>query len=155
MLAYFSGNVYAGWFGRLERVLRGMGHGYTIDAVHLDLVQEATDPTWSALGSQRRGEYEALRVSDLPFLGWLLGAFPIVTVHCDGQTALATVTDLLNAQVRNAGTLGKLRISRGCAEVAGRQIALAGWNLTLARGGLTAESERELGRRLRTPIGRD
>ena len=51
MRGYFesSDTVYS-WFRSLERVLGGYGVSYRGGEVaHLDLVQEATDPTWSGL----------------------------------------------------------------------------------------------------------
>jgi len=52
MRGYFARQptVYR-WFRSLERVLEGMGYFYSKgDVAHLDLVQEATKPTWSVLG---------------------------------------------------------------------------------------------------------
>lgn len=51
MRCYFNADcrVY-GWFSGLSRVVEGMGASFRDrSAVHLDLVQEATDPVWSQL----------------------------------------------------------------------------------------------------------
>lgn len=149
MRRYFSGNVYAGWFSRPGRVLRGAGYDYLRDAAHLDLVQEATDPTWSALKQQDRSEHAALLSADSPFLRWLLEAFPLELLLVDGRTALAAVQQITRVQLDSLPPLGKLTISAGAVEVAGRDLVVAGWNRPLARAGLSREQDLELGRRIR------
>lgn len=145
MRTYFHGNVYTGWFSRTWRVLQGAGHDYKHDAVHLDLVQEATDPTWSNLEGRNPEEYETLRAKDFPFLRWLLEAFPITRVLADGKTALRGVAELTGADLEQLGTLGKLKIYAGIGSLAGRIIEVGGWNLPLMRAGLTKEKEHQLG----------
>lgn len=152
MRRYFSGNVYAGWFSRPGRVLRGAGYDYTRDGVHLDLVQEATDPTWSALKQQDPSEHAALLAADAPFLRWLLGAFPLELLLVDGRTALDAVQQVTRVQLKALPPLGRLKISAGAVEVAGRHLGVAGWNLPLARAGLSKEQDLELGRRIRQAV---
>jgi len=57
------------WFIPLDRVLSGLGLSYRDkNATHLDLVQEATNPTWSALIKEFRNEAETLLKRDIKFL---------------------------------------------------------------------------------------
>ena len=62
MRAYFhAGKPAYSWFGHLNRVVGSLGAAYeTGYAAHLDLVQEATNPTWSLLASVRPAEASAL-----------------------------------------------------------------------------------------------
>jgi hypothetical protein len=67
MRDYFepSKPVYS-WFRPLARVVDGLGVSYTDrSAVHLNLVQQATDPAWSKLA---RRDIEQLLERDLGFL---------------------------------------------------------------------------------------
>jgi hypothetical protein len=123
--------VYSDYFRVLDRVLAGIGVSHAdATAVHLDLVQEATQPTWSHLGLP---EQEALLGSDLPFLAWELAAFPIDSVVCTTRTASDHVKRLLQVTVRETGNSALLRWWVGDGEVAGRRIRVAGWNRALQR----------------------
>lgn len=140
---YFSRAPYWRWFSRPERVLEGTRHSYRRDAVHLDLVQEPTDPTWSTLPApERRGLLDA----DLPFLRHLLTTLPLELVLVDGKTARAEVFGLLELTPHSLGTCGKLQLEGGRARIANREVPVAGWNLPLGRAGLTREADAELGR---------
>lgn len=56
-IEYFSRNPYWQWFGHLEQVLNDIGASYSDgSACHLDLVQWATDPTWSGLPRGLQGK---------------------------------------------------------------------------------------------------
>lgn len=153
MRGYYQGNVYAGWFSRMGRVLEGGGHDYKRDAVHLDLVQEATDPTWSALGRANREEHDALREQDLPFLRWLIETFPLRLLLADGKTALNGVAEITGADLVPVDRLGKLDVYAGTAYLGDREVMVGGWNLTLARGGLSAEQDRRLGKMIGDALG--
>ena len=93
MRSYFarSSTVYR-WFRSLERVLVGMGYTYSKGQIaHLDLVQEATTPTWSALERLHRTEADNLLTDDLPFLQWQIAKFPLRAVICNGMTVFRSV----------------------------------------------------------------
>ncbi len=144
---YQSGKTIYKWFRALNRVIQGMGYSYEAGEVaHLDLAQEATNPTWSDLAKASPTEFQALRSADLPFLRWQLETFQLHTVICNGRTAFDEVCRLVGGQVRGKGQLKLLTWYVGTATVNGREIKLAGWNRPLAQAtGLGASGERELG----------
>jgi hypothetical protein len=159
MMGYFQPGRpwYTGWFQPLVDLLRGMGAGYEEGtAVHLDVVQEATDPTWSDLKKERPAEAEALLAADGPFLRWLLNTYSFRLVVCNGRTPLDCVHRLVVARVRERGETGNLKWSVATADVDGRRLAVVGWNLPLAgqQGtGLGPRGETELGRMLLARVG--
>jgi hypothetical protein len=142
------------WFRPLERVLAGMRHSYTGGYVaHLDLVQEATQPTWSALAREHRSEAADLLAADTPFLHWQLATFPLRVVICNGMTVLRHVYGMLDqpVAVENAfqGQFARLRWYAAHGRIGGRPIAVVGWNIPLTRPtGLRAEDQEALGRLL-------
>jgi hypothetical protein len=150
--AYFrpGGPAYR-WFRPLGRVLKCLGYRYQEgEAAHLDLVQEATDPTWSRLP---REEAADLLRKDLPFLRWEIEAFPLEVVACNGRTVFDHVRDLLDAQILDQGRLARITWWVARAQVGERRVGLCGWNLPLAQPtGLGADGERELGRVLRASL---
>lgn len=156
MRTYFQPEkpVY-GWFRSLDRVTKAMGYKYEIgEVIHLDLAQEATNPTWSALSKTSPAEFEVLRSADLPFLRWQLEAFPVHTVICNGRTVFTEVCHLTGGQVGESGKLELLTWYVGVATINGRKIKLAGWNKPLARAtGLGISGEQELGRILKSHLG--
>jgi len=92
MRCYFQPEkpVYA-WFRGLDRVLKGMGFEYEAGtAAHLDLVQEATDPTWSTLQSQDAQAIKSLKDSDLPFLKSQIESFGLKALLCNGAAQYLT-----------------------------------------------------------------
>jgi hypothetical protein len=149
MLGYYRPDrpVY-GWFRGLARVIEGFGASFAAGtAVHLDLVQEATSPTWSALPGNER---EALLKHDLPFLEWELRTFPLQAIICTGKTVSVHVRRMLGVEIAEHGALARIKWWVGTAEVGGRALALGGWNFPLARPtGLGAAGEHELGHLLR------
>lgn len=144
------------WFNSMARVVEGMSfHYWKREVVHLDLVQEATNPTWSALLNERPEEGRALLKNDAPFLRWQLETFPLRAVLCNGRTTFDRVVDLFGAEVICSDKLARLTWSIAVAEVGGRRLAIAGWNIPLARPtGLTADGQRELGQMLRSELER-
>ena len=152
---YQPGKPIYGWFRALDRVTRAMGYSYEAgEVVHLDLAQEATNPTWSKLAQVSPAEFEALRSADLPFLRWQLEAFPLHTVICNGRTVFNEVCRLIGGQVRREGKLKRITWYTGGATLNGRRVRLAGWNLPLARPtGLGDTGEKELGGTLKSHLG--
>lgn len=142
------------WFRSLERVLEGMGYFYSKGQVaHLDLVQEATTPTWSALRGSHRSEADNLLANDLPFLQWQIATFPLRAVICNGMTVFKRVCGLLDQPVDIANsTQGDMKLvtwyaTRG--QIRGRTITVVGWNIPLARPtGLGIDGEGTLGHTL-------
>lgn len=155
MRAYFDpGKPAYSWFASLSRVVQGMGLEYgRREVAHLDLVQEATDPTWSALNSQSPGEARALLEQDASFLRWQIDAFPLRALVCNGRTVLDQVIGLTEAEVVAREKVGRLTWSVAISSVGDRRLAVVGWNIPLARPtGLTAEGQVELGQVLQSHI---
>lgn len=151
MRAYFrpGGPAYS-WFAPLSRVLRGMGLDYaTGEVAHLDLVQEATDPTWSTLVATDPTEAAALRAADAPFLRWQIDAFPLCLLVCNGRTVLDGVRRLTGAETVSEGRAARLTWQIAVANVGGRTLSIVGWNIPLLRPtGLTVAGQIALGEHL-------
>src|SRR6202022_112987 len=122
MGAYFQpGKPVYSWFGHLERIVSGVGAAFgTGSAAHLDLVQEATNPTWSILAKERPSEAEALLKADLPFLRWEIETFPIRLVLCNGRSAFDRVVSLLQATIGRCGTAKRVTRWTAKASAGGR-----------------------------------
>jgi uracil-DNA glycosylase len=145
MQGYFdAGKPVYGWFTGLERVARGFGASLAErSAVHLDLVQEPTHPTWSALP---RDERDRLLDRDLQFLAWQIRRFPFRAVICSGKTASVHVRRALGVTVEETGRMARIEWWCGSALLTRRRVGFAGWNYPLARPtGLGADGERRLG----------
>jgi hypothetical protein len=139
------------WFRSLERVLDGMGYSYSKGQVaHLDLVQEATTPTWSALERSHRTEADNLLANDLPFLQWQIARFPLRAVICNGMTVFRRVCGLLDHPVDIANSsLARVKWYATRGQMSGRTITVVGWNIPLARPtGLGKLGEGTLGQTL-------
>src|SRR6266852_2989788 len=110
MRSYFHpGMPVHSWFSPLDRVLKPLGASYgTGSAAHLDLVQEATNPTWSQLSKEQPLEAEALLQADLPFLQWEIESFTLNVLICNGTTAFDNVVRLLNGRVVETGKLKRI-----------------------------------------------
>lgn len=157
MRDYFkNGEQVYHWFRSLERVIHGMSYSYTSptrNVVHLDLIQEATAPTWSALEKQAPLEASALLAADFPFLRWQLETFPLRAVVCNGKTPLRHMCGLLD-QPANVDSIARGRVGGVTwyathGHIADRALAIMGWNIPLARpAGLTTRAKVELGRQL-------
>ncbi len=148
MLAYFNeGRSYDAWFNHLGRVARGMGLSYIEgDMVHLDLVQEATQPTWSSLREVSRSEARNLLERDVPFLRRLMQEFSFEAVLCNGRTVLENVTALTNGAIKPLGEIRRLTYYAGTGRVGRSRFRLFGWNIPLHQPtGLTSDDEVRLG----------
>lgn len=81
---YFHNNPYRRWFDRLLPVLRACGASYYDGtACHLDLIQWATNPTWSSLPPEVRSK---LISEDFDFLRRQLSAGNIETLLVNGKS---------------------------------------------------------------------
>jgi hypothetical protein len=155
MCDYFQpGKPVYQWFRPLDLVIAAMDYAYAArKAVHLDLIQEATTPTWSGLEKQSPLEASALLVADLPFLRWQLETFPLRAVVCNGKTPLRYACGLLNQPV-NVDAIAQGRVggvtwyaTRG--HIGNRALAVLGWNIPLTRpAGLTDQAKEKLGHKL-------
>lgn len=148
MQSYFqTGKPVYSWFRSLDRVAKGMGARYDLGEVaHLDLLQEATRPTWSGLDPN---ELAQLRATDEPFLRWQLETFPLDMVICNGRTVFDRVQTLTKARLDKSGKLARVTWFVAMAEMPGRVMGVVGWNIPLARPtGLDREGHEELGRLL-------
>lgn len=158
MRCYFqpSKPIYS-WFRSLDRVLQGYGVHYSAgEATHLDLVQEATYPTWSALEKQYAQSAHELRSTDLPFLHEQICRSGYEVIICNGRSVFDQVLRLLAGQVHRTvgfGARNQLRVYQGSAMVIGATRRVLGWNLPLARAGLTKQDDDDLGRLLREGQG--
>jgi hypothetical protein len=152
MRAYYrpGGPAYS-WFAPLARVTRGLGFAYaTGEVAHLDLVQEATDPTWSAFTTRDPVEAAALRVADAPFLLWQIETFPLKALLCNGRTVFDGVCGLIGAKSVVTDRVARVTWQIAAASVRGRPIAVVGWNIPLARPtGLTADDQCAMGQLFR------
>jgi len=152
MRGYFDpGRPVYSWFNGLSRVLDGMGVPYwRRQAAHLDLVQEATDPTWSQLSAERPEEARALLAEDRGFLRWQIETFPLQVLVCNGRSTFDAVSGLLGAEVVSSDKVARLTWSVAVGQARGRDVGVLGWNLPLARPtGLTSGGQVELGRLFR------
>jgi hypothetical protein len=147
MRGYFAPGrpVYSRWFRPITEVLTGLGLRYDLgQAAHLDLVQEATRPTWSGLAPD---ELRALRAADEPFLRWQLATFPLDLVICNGRTAFETVRRMTAAHIVTSGRIALVTWFVALAEMPGRTMGVVGWNRSLQHPtGLGKQGHLELGR---------
>jgi hypothetical protein len=147
MRGYFAPGrpVYSRWFRPITEVLTGLGLRYDLgQAAHLDLVQEATDPTWSGLPPAER---QALRTADEPFLRWQLATFPLDLVICNGRTAFETVRRMTAAHIVSSGRIALVTWFVALAEMPERTMGVVGWNRSLQHPtGLGKQGHFELGR---------
>lgn len=155
MRAYFQpGKPVYPWFRPLDRVARAMGYAYDLgQVVHLDLVQEATKPKWSALQREFEEEVRVARKSDGDFLRWQIETSRLQVLVCNGRTVYDGVRRLLGADALQEDEGLDVGAGRrwyvGRAAIAGRTVALLGWNRPLAQApGLTADTLEALGRLL-------
>ncbi len=152
MRGYFDpGRPAYSWFNPLIRVLGGLGVRYSNrEACHLDLVQEATDPTWSRLFASRPDEAGAFLRSDLPFLRWQVETLPLGLVVCNGRSVLDTVIAETKAKVVEYQKPSKFAWTVAVAELDNRRLGIVGWNIPMAQAtGLNSQGQVELGETFR------
>lgn len=153
MRSYFHPGrpVYSSWFNHVGRVLKPLGTSYEVGlAIHLDLVQEATNPTWSELARLESLEAADLLHSDLPFLKWEVEKVAPNLVLCDGRTAFDNVVRLVDGSLVHTGTLKRVTWWLAKASIGSRSLIVAGWNIPLIRAtGLGLTGEVELGEVIR------
>lgn len=157
MRGYFDpGRPIYSWFRGLARVVDGMGMCFQRrTAAHLDLVQEATDPVWSGLGTADPAQARAVLERDLPFLRWQIETFPFHAVVCTSTRVLAEVTRLLQVDPVSEGKLARVTWRVGMATLGRGRVGVVGWNIPLARPtGLDTEGQRHLGATLRSELAR-
>jgi hypothetical protein len=157
MRSYFHpGKPVYSWFSHLDRVLKPLRVSYSAgSAAHLDLVQEATNPTWSELSKQQPLEAEDLLSSDLPFLQWEIETFPLKLLICNGTTAFDNVVRLLKGKVVQSGKLERVTWWVAKASIGSRILDVAGWNIPLVRPtGLGLTGEVELGELIDQAVSR-
>jgi hypothetical protein len=156
MTSYFDAGrpSYTTWFGHLANVFEGMGYSYRDrSATHLDLVQEATFPTWSALEQRAPAEASALLRSDRDFLAWQLVSFDLEGVLSNGAGVSRRLRDLLEARELVHGKIARITWRVSAARIGQRSLWVAEWNLPLVRAtGLGKVGELELGRTLRAAL---
>jgi hypothetical protein len=144
--------VYSSYFLTLGHFLNGWGVDFTDGtAVHLDVVQEATQPRWSGLARAAR---QALVGTDLPFLAEQVRLLGVHAVICTGATVSSLVKAQLGVEVRGTGTLELEGWWVGNATVGEWTLPVAGWNRPLHQPtGLGTKGERRLGGLLRQELG--
>lgn len=135
------------WFAHLDRVSQAARDAcLQKQLVHLDLVQEATDPTWSALQHEAPEESKGLLTSGLRFLSWVLSAYPIQLALCNGRTAFQHVSQLCQARIMASDHVRRITWWVGAGQLGRRPITVAGWTLPLDKPtGLTGDDEVRLG----------
>ena len=107
-------------------------------------MQEATSKPWSDLDLVDRGR---LWQSDPDFLLWQVEAFRLDAVFCNGRTPWDKVLAITGGSVKDTGTIKRTDWYTGTANVAGKELGIAGWNIPLIRAtGLDAAEEKQLGR---------
>jgi hypothetical protein len=145
---------YGSYFRHLHHLLDGVGPSLADgSAVHLDLVQEATHPTWSKLRRTDPAQHMRLLVADLPFLEWQIRSFEFDALICTGKTVSDHVRSQLGVSVAKSGTIAKVTWWIGFADVDGRHVGVAGWNKPLHRAtGLGSLGERNLGQLIRREL---
>jgi hypothetical protein len=137
----------------LGEVIEGLGASFQgRSCAHLDLVQESTTPVWSKLD---RVEQDELLTRDLPFLGWEIRTFPLRAVICNGKKVSVELRRRLCVSAVEEGTIERIQWWVGGAEIGGRTVRFAGWNVPLARPtGLGRDGEAALGKILARRVGR-
>lgn len=135
MRAYFAPTKPAyHWFQPLARVMAGFGASFAKgEAAHLDLVQEATDPTWSRLHAADRHGAKALLDRDLPFLKWQIEAFPLRTLVCTSKMVLEHVLPMVDARIVKQGRMARLRWTVAVGRARDHDVTVVGWNIPLSR----------------------
>ncbi len=146
--------AFGRWFGHIINVLQGMGLSYQDGtAVHLDLVQEATFPTWSQLRGTWPQEAAALWDRDVEFFRWQVAAIPAAVLLCNGRGAYVEAGRVLGAAVVAEGRVGRVTWWVSLSRQSAKPVWVMGWNLALVRPtGLGSLGERECAFRRNGPL---
>lgn len=146
---YFERQPYRFWFDRLEPILKACGTSYyNGTACHLDLVQWATDPTWSGLGRETQ---KHLLAQDASFLAEQLRNERLRLLLVNGRGVLETLRRAfrlrLDEQPRIAGcALVDTRIYTGSMF---DRVRIVAWSTNLQSGwGVTNKLKAELATRV-------
>lgn len=157
MRGYFDPKkpVYS-WFSELSEVVSGMGLSFgKRSAVHLDLVQESTDPAWSELKKNDPAQAESLMRRDLRFLKCQLDRFPFNTLICTSALVMQQVRTLLNVSEKARGKSARLSWMVSVAETPRGVVGIVGWNIPLKRAtGLKRDEHQQLGKILASEMKR-
>jgi hypothetical protein len=155
MRRYFDPDrpVYA-WFNGLSRLIQGMGASFRDrSAVHLDLVQEATDPVWSQLMKADRAQAVAVLHRDLSFLRKQIEEFAFRIIVCTSARVYREISHMLRVRLIQSGTLARLNWTVATAELSRGLIGIVGWNIPLARPtGLNRDGQGHLGKLLASQL---
>jgi hypothetical protein len=155
MRCYFNPDspVY-GWFGGLSRVAEGTGVSFSDrSAVHLDLIQEATDPVWSQLVKADPEQAANVLRRDVPFLRRQIEEFQFRVIVCTSARVYSEVSRMLTVSAIKKDKLARLEWTIGTAALARGIVAIAAWNIPLARAtGLDMDGQRQLGKLLKSEL---
>ena len=155
MRCYFNPEspVY-GWFGGLSRVAEGMGVSFSDrSAVHLDLIQEATNPVWSQLAKADPEQAANVLRRDIPFLHRQIEEFQFRVIVCTSARVYSEVSRIMAVSGIKKGKLARLEWTIGNAVLARGIVAIAAWNIPLARAtGLDMDGQRQLGKLLKSKL---
>jgi hypothetical protein len=123
---YFDLNPYTQWFDKLDCLLRHLDASYYDGtACHLDLVQWATDPTWSKLEKPMRRE---LVDQDLPLLKQQLAASGIRLLLLNGKRVIRESGEWLNLKPHGKTKVGRVTFHAGRSP---EGVLAIGWNINI------------------------
>jgi len=126
--SYFERRPYRKWFDVLEKVLQPLGASYyNRTACHLDLVQWATDPTWSKLQGHHK---EHLIEAGLSFLRQQLSCESIRLLLLNGSSVVNACRERLGYALTEKGIPGRAdwKLFVGTAA---EGVTVIGWNKNL------------------------
>ncbi len=147
--SYFQRNPYRRWFDQLEPILQRFNASYYDgSACHLDIVQWATDPTWSGLPKETRN---GLMETDVRFLLEQLKNENIRLLLLNGAGVInefQTRTNIDLIEVDRVNDLGRNKTKLSTGTMLGR-IKIVGWSTNIQSSfGVTRELRREIARRV-------
>lgn len=95
--SYFQRNPYRAWFDKYEKFINVFGYSYYAGtAVHIDIVQWATNPLWSGL--QQKVRIALIEKDSIYFRKQLDRRFKIIFLN--GQTVMNYVAKLIEIKDR-------------------------------------------------------
>jgi hypothetical protein len=94
-LNYFDGPFYAKWFSKMQETVLSPVNGSYKDrsAVHLDLVQWATDPLWKDIVKLDKNEADRHLAADIPFLFEQINNLDVDFYFLSGATVVDALKD--------------------------------------------------------------